>query len=67
MTERDTLTHTHTQNERETEREREREREGENERGRTNNTIKKLSHTEVRKPQKYRNNSREQWLGIEIT
>ena len=38
------------ESERETERQRDRERDrqGENERGRTNNTIKKLSHTEVR-------------------
>ena len=48
---------------RETERQRQRERKGKNGRG-SRNTIKKLSHTEVRKPQKYRNISREQWFKI---
>ena len=51
-----------TDRDRETGRQRQRERKGENGRGRTRNTIKKLSHTEVRKPQKYRNISREQWF-----
>ena len=53
---------TERQRDRETDRQTDRQREGENERGRTRNTIKKLFHTEVRKPQNYRNIITEEWF-----
>ena len=62
QTDRQTDRQTETERQRHRETETIRERKGKNGRGSRNTIKKKLSHTEVRKPQKFRNISREQWF-----